>query len=65
MSRMANVRQGVGGTVVGRGGGVEVIVSAGVEDIICGAGVVVGQMRISRLNVVEPGTRNFSTKLKV
>jgi len=61
MSRTANVRQGVGGTVVGRGGGVEVIVSSGVEDIICGgAGVVVGQMRISRVTVVEPGTQNLS-----
>jgi len=59
------VRQGVGGTVVGRGGGVEVIVSAGVEDIICGAGVVVGQMRISRVTVVDPGTRNLSNKLKI
>jgi len=48
MSRTANVRQGVGGTVVGRGGGVDV-----------------GQMRISRVTVVEPGTQNLSKKLKV
>ena len=50
ISRTANVRQGVGGTVVGCGS---------VED------AVVGQMRISRVTVVDPGTRNLSNKLKI
>ena len=44
------MRQGVGGTVVGCGS---------VED------AVVGQMRISRVTVVDPGTRNLSNKLKI
>ena len=46
-SRTENLRQGVGGRSVGRGGG---------EDV--GTVVVVGQMRTSRVTVVDPGTRN-------